>query len=247
MSERRLFAPALPEGGGEVRLDADASRHAKVLRLGAGSPLILFDGRGRMSRAVVSRVEGKTFICRAEPSAEVTLGSPRVVLVQCMPKGSKLDVIVRMATELGAAEVRLADSDNAVARLDPRKAEARLERLRRVAREAARQSERADLPTLYAPLSLDEVVSKRPPGGRALVCGARADRPLREVLPDGATPPELWLVVGPEGGLSLAELASLEAKGFESVSLGATILRVETAAPAALSAVVSRLGRRADG
>ncbi len=238
MSGRRLFAAELPEAGGRVELDQAAARHARVLRLAPGDPVRLFDGQGREAEGRVVALLPDRLSCEVGPAARVAPG-PRVVLVQSMPKGGKPEGIVRMATELGVAEVRLALSARSVARPDVSRAAARLERLVRVAREAARQAGRADVPVLVEPAPLVEVAAQAPETAWRLVFWEGARVPLGGP-PDGTR--EAWIVVGPEGGLGEAEVEALAETGFSPVRLGPTVLRVETAAPVAVALVMDRLG-----
>lgn len=234
-ASRRLFAAALPELGGDVQLDADAAHHARVLRLAVGDAVVLFDGRGQECDA---RIEALTEVgarCVAAPSRAAGVVPRRVVLVQCLPKGDKLESIVRMTTEIGVAEIALAHGAHSVARPDAKRANAQLERLRRIAQEAARQSERGFVPLLEPPAPLAEVAARAPVGTLRIVLVPGATRPLGSVLAANAADTPVWLVVGPEGGLDAAELEVLATSGYVTASLGTSTLRVETAAPVAVA------------
>jgi 16S rRNA (uracil1498-N3)-methyltransferase len=236
---RRLFAAALPEDGGAVELGPEAARHARVLRLGPDDPVVLFDGRGHEAEATVEAVAEDGLRCRAAPRRPVAVRRPRVVLVLAMPKGGKLDGVVRACTELGVAAVHLFHAERSVARPEPARAAKRLARLAKVAREAARQSQRADLPELREPAGLAEVVARAPEEAAKLAFVVGAERSLASVEGEAE---EAWIVVGPEGGLSPAEVRALEARGFDAVGLGPGVLRVETAATVAVALVTHRLG-----
>src|SRR5688500_9965487 len=151
---RRFYAPAL-DG-----LDEVARKHARVLRLKAGDPIVLFDGRGREARAsIVDLDEGR---CAIEAIETIERLRPVLVLVQCLPKRKKLDDIVRMATEIGVSAIHLAESERSVPRTDEARAPKQLERLLRVAQEAARQSLRADVPDLVAPAPFEDAIERAP-------------------------------------------------------------------------------------
>ncbi len=239
MSARRLFARALPDGGGELRLDAFASRHAKVLRLREGDPVVLFDGAGREAEGEVLAA-GDELRCRVGPPRERSSNEPRVVLCQCLPKGGKLDDIVRASTVLGVAAIHLVASERAVPRLDDARAEKRLDRLASVAREAARQSGRADVPDVIAPAPLDEVLARAPAEAARLAFVPGGEASLAALGPG----PAAWILIGPEGGLAGSEIALAQRRGFASVGLGPSVLRVETAAPVAVALVLHRLRHR---
>ncbi len=221
-----------------MRLDAAAARHAKVLRLREGDRVVLFDGRGAEADAVIERA-GDELVCRAEPARECARRGPRVVLCQCLPKGGKLDDIVRATTELGVTAVHLVASERSVPRLDPSRADKRLARLDAVAREAARQSGRSDVPDLLAPASLTEVLARAPGSAARIAFAPRRGVTLSEACSGQG---EAWVLVGPEGGLSGDVLDLAERAGFALVDLGPGVLRVETAAPVAVALVAHALG-----
>lgn len=243
VSGRRLCVSAgLPLEGGPVTLDAGTARHARVLRLREGDSLRLFDGRGGEADARIVRLGPDAIECDAGPVERRDEPRPRVVLVQCMPKGEKLELIARMATELGVSAIHLATSDRAVARPDADRAATRLERLDRIVREAARQSSRAHVPDLVPPAPLAEVAARAPADAARVVPWERSTMALeRALIPDAS---EAWVAIGPEGGLAEEEVARLARHGWADCSLGPTVLRVETAAPVAIALVRHVLAAR---
>ncbi|MFW6049602.1 MAG: RsmE family RNA methyltransferase [Myxococcota bacterium] len=236
---RRLFAASLPVGGGEVHLGQDAARHARVLRLAPGDPVVLFDGEGREAHGRIVSLDEEAMRCEVEAPREVASEGPRVVLLLATPKAGKLDTIVRMATEAGAAAIHMVHTERAVGRLDARRAATRMERLGRVAREAARQAGRANVPELRAPEPLADVLTRVPPASLRLLADAAARGGVGDAATVGGD--EAWVVVGPEGGLTDRERARLVEAGFVPVRLGPHVLRVETAAPVAVAMALDRL------
>jgi 16S rRNA (uracil1498-N3)-methyltransferase len=216
-------------------LGAEAAHHARVLRLAIGDAVILFDGRGRECDARLVALDAESLRCEAEPPREGATMTRRVILVQCLPKGDKIEAIVRMATELGVAEIALAHGARSVARPDAKRAEAQRERLERIAREAARQSEQASVPAITAPVALREAAARAPGAALRFALVPGAGTPLAACLARASDDAEIWLVIGPEGGLAPDEIAALDALGFALAELGSSTLRVETAAPVAVA------------
>lgn len=239
MTVRRLYVPDLPESGGVVTLAEGPSRHVRVLRLVGGDQVVLFDGRGGAAAAQLESV-GDPIVCRAEAPTRVETGRPRVVLMLAIPKGSKLDDCVRMATELGVDEVALMQTERAVPRWDPQRARSRVDRLTRVASEAAAQCERNDIPIIHRPQTCDGWLSEMPEHARGVLFGARARMALNL---DGTSEP-VWCAVGPEGGFTDTEVGLFQRAGFAVASLGRGVLRVDTAVAAALTIVQDRLDGR---
>ncbi len=240
MSARRLFAEGLPERGGELWLGAEATRHARVLRLGPGDPLELFDGEGGCAEGRIVRVEGGRLLCAAGPRRRAAAPAAAVHLVLGLPKSGTLDDAVRAATEAGATSIHLVVAERSPGRGAEERADRRLARLERVVLEASRQCERDHRPPLNAPASLDAVLARIPSGAVRLLAAARDA---------GAWPPlegrEAWVAVGPEGGFSAAEEDALRRAGFAPVSLGPYVLRALTAVPVAVALVSARLVDRA--
>jgi 16S rRNA (uracil1498-N3)-methyltransferase len=240
LNVRRLFAAALPVQGEHVDLDPEALAHARVLRLQPGDEIELFDGQGRLVRARVVQLDKRAGCVTAVDAVRSVPRGRRVVLVQCQPKGHKLDDIVRMTTELGVSAVHIAVSDRCVARSSSERGEPKAERLRRVAREAARQSEQAYVPEILPPAPLEQVLARAPHEAYRAAFVERTDK----TLPANISAPELWLVVGPEGGFSPRDRALLSRYGYANAALGRAILRTETAAVVGVALGLERLGRR---
>jgi 16S rRNA (uracil1498-N3)-methyltransferase len=238
MTVRRLYIPDLPDAGGTVTLDEAAGRHVRVLRLRAGDEVVLFDGRGR---AAAARVESlaEQVVCQASAPTAAEVERVRVVLMLAIPKGSKLDDCVRMATELGVDEVALMYTERTVPRWDPERSQSRIDRLTRIASEAAAQCERNDLPVVHPPQPYATCLEQMPEGAVGVLFGARS----RGGLAFDGTPEQVWCAVGPEGGFTDDEIRQFEGAGFTVASLGTWVLRVETAVPAALAIVRDRLDR----
>jgi 16S rRNA (uracil1498-N3)-methyltransferase len=238
---RRLFAPELPEAGGEVVLTAESARHAQVLRLRASERVRLFDGRSREADAVIGTATRERVVCHAEPRLQLAPPATALHVVLGLPKGAILEDITRMLTELGASSLHVALCARSVPR--PTDSSARMQRLERIALEACAQSGQARAPALHAQRPLLEIAAMAPVAARKLVFWERADTPLGEVWPARETAMEVWAIVGPEGGLSEQEVAALCGLGFSAVGLGPALLRVGTAVPVIAGLLLERLGR----
>jgi 16S rRNA (uracil1498-N3)-methyltransferase len=227
MSKRRLFAPQLPAARAQLTLGDDSHRHAQVLRLSVGDELRLFDARGGEADARVLRCDKRELVCEVADPEQIAPPRERVQLAVCVPKAAKLELIVRMATELGVSAVQLIASEHAVPKYGSDAP--KLERLQRIAIEACAQSEQAYAPALLGPLPLSAAIAALPAETAKLACVTRVDaRPIGQLVSQ-LSAAEVWVLVGPEGGFATAELALLEQHDVAAISLGHGILRVETA------------------
>jgi 16S rRNA (uracil1498-N3)-methyltransferase len=237
VTARRLHGEIGPAGA-RVALGAGAAKHAKVLRLAAGDAVVVFDGRGGEADATIESVSAGELAVRIGLVRSAPEG-PRVVLVQAMPKGAKLDDVVRTATEAGATAIHLAVAERSIARPDDARGEKKIERLAAIAAEAARQCERAHVPQIVAPAPLLEVARRAPGEAAKIVMSPREGARWRDAIGDAR---EVWIAIGPEGGLSRAEEDALRGIGWVPARIGVPVLRTETAAAIAVALVVDQLG-----
>jgi 16S rRNA (uracil1498-N3)-methyltransferase len=219
-----------------VRVEGERFHYlVHVLRARPGDAVELFDGEGR---AYEARVETLT----AEAAELAVLGernvpvARKVRVVQGLPKADKLEWLLQKATELGAGGFHPVSTERAVVKLDPAKAEERRERWQRIVDEAARQCGRADVPPVAPVEPLLEVAHRLAKDTCLLALDPAEDSPsLSTVAARAPGGQPLALVIGPEGGLSPAELEALVSLGAQRVRLGPLTLRTETAALAALA------------
>ena len=221
-------------------LDATAAQHAvAVLRLGVGAPLVLFDGTGGEHPAELVQVGKSAVRARvgAKRSPELELPFP-VMLGQALAKGERMDLVVQKATELGASTLVALATERSEVKLDAERAAKRVAHWQGVVRAACEQCGRNRLMQVATPQALDAFLAGGADAGGTVALKlvlAPEGKALRE-LPRPTTA-GVVLLVGPEGGLSEAELARAEAAGFGRASLGPRVLRTETAAIAALAAI----------
>jgi 16S rRNA (uracil1498-N3)-methyltransferase len=239
MTGRRLFLPPERIDAGRARLTPEARHYVKdVLRLAPGAALELFDGQGGRWDARVDEAFEALALGPRQESAGAAPGAA-IWIVPALAKGEKMDLVVQKATELGAARVAAFEAERSVVRLEPDRAEERARRWRRIAEEAARQCGRADVPEVATPASLAARLAETPPGFGTVVFHGAGAASLASLAPA----PGGWIaIVGPEGGLTTAEVAACEAAGASRVSLGPRVLRAETAAIAAVALLQARFG-----
>jgi 16S rRNA (uracil1498-N3)-methyltransferase len=234
----RLPVPAGTLQVGGLTLSAEESHRARtVLRLGVGDGLELFDGAGRSASAKVrslgTQVEVEVLAVREAARA------PSLTIAQALAKGDKLELVIQKATELGAAGIVPFTAARSVVRLESAKAHERVERWRKIAREAARQCGRADTPEVAELTDLASVLAR--PGKVGLLYEGATDLRLGAFL-DAAQGAPVTLVIGPEGGFADEEILRARAAQVAIVGLGTRILRTETVALAALAIALHRAG-----
>lgn len=215
--------------GGHVRLDDDALRFVtRVHRRGSGAPLALFDPERALEADGVLEGDGARVVA---PRPAERAARP-AVLLQALAKGEKIDAVVRDATELGAAELRVFRAARSVAEASA----ARRARWDRVAVQAARQCGRADRVLVPFAASLEDAARDLPAGALAVLLDPGAPVGLGALLRGPPAPAALVAAVGPEGGFDDAERALLARLGFAPARLGRWVHRTETAAAAILGA-----------
>lgn len=219
----------------QVPLSDAALRHLRsVLRLRAGDELLLHDGRGGLARAELL-ADGRARVLSREPPAPPP---PPVSLAVAMPRLPRLEWLVEKAAELEVARLLLLRTRHGERDVG----DARVARLRRLADEALLQCGRRHALTILGPLELDAALAARE--GADLWLAAPPD--TAAAAPPAPPPAGVLICVGPEGGFAPDELQRLAADGARPVTLGRTVLRVETAALAlAVLALASLPGRAA--
>jgi len=238
VSVHRFFAPALDPGDETADLPRDEAEHlTRVLRLGVGDTVAVFNGRGHefLARVVsAARREARVqLLSRVEPTPEST--TP-LTLVQAVLKGDKMDDVVRDAVMLGVAAIQPIVTRRSEVTVAALLRGTRVERWRRVALASAKQSRRAVLPEILTPLTFDTWLDEPAPDLRLMFVEPGIDgvEPLTALRAE-REPSSAALAVGPEGGWDPAELAAARAHGLRLVSLGGRTLRADAVPIAALS------------
>lgn len=240
----RCFYLPEPElcSGAIIRLPNELKRHLQtVLRLQPGDIIQLFNGTGQVATSVMrgsSEVELQDVVDYPPPLCSLTL-------IQGLPKGDKLELILQKGTELGINKFYLTTMARSVGILKADRKQKRLERWQKIIQEAARQSRQYHLPQLMVDTSLTKVLSTVEADLKLLLWEESAE-PLANVLPRLA-PQRIAVMVGPEGGISQQEADQARAEGYQAVSLGPRILRTETAGLAIMAILQYLYGDLASG
>lgn len=235
----RFFAPSLDPGDESVTLPRDEAEHlTRVLRLGPGDVVVVFDGRGGeflarvitaarrdVRLALVDRV-----VAAAEPSVSVTL-------VQAVLKSDRMDDVIRDAVMLGVTAIQPLITSRTETTVAALMRGARMDRWRRVALASVKQSGRAVLPDVRMPLTFDTWLGEPRPAVVLMLIEPRSEAPAEPmtVLRTLPPPPDVALLVGPEGGWSDGEWRAAAGSGVRLFSLGPRTLRADAVPVAALS------------
>lgn len=230
----------LAEGQTLALPDATATHLLRVLRLGEGDEVLLFNGKGHDYRARIRNVGKRSADVQIEARVEVQRESPlQVTLAQALARGEKMDWVLQKATELGVSRIAPVVTERTEVRLDADRADRRLQHWRGVIASACEQCGRAVLPGIEEPQLLSNWLAQaRAPGHLLLALAPEGEHSLTD-LPAFE---RLSLVIGPEGGLSPRDLDQLRAAGARGLRLGPRILRTETAGIAALAALQAIAG-----
>ncbi len=242
MRVNRAHVDAALAVGARVALPEGAAAHLlRVLRLGVGDGCVLFNGDGHDydARIVVAGKRGGE--AEVTGARKIDSESPlRIVLLQGIARGEKMDWILQKATELGVAGFVPVSSERSEVRLEGERAGKRLAHWNSVVVSACEQSGRALVPDVAAPRPLAAALDALPGGSLRLTLDPGADAGIAARPPPGDR--TLVLAIGPEGGWSPRDRATLADAGFTGLRLGPRILRTETAGLAAIAALQSRFG-----
>ncbi len=237
----RFFCPFPLHPGATVELAAEATHHAlKVLRVGAGDTAMLFDGRGGQWRATLHPA-GKALRATLEEFDDADREPPlALTLVQALPAGDKMDLVVQKAVELGVGRIQPVAAKRSVIRLSGERATRRVEHWRNIAVAACEQCGRNRIPAVAPILDLPQYLGAAArENGLRFVCLPGVAGSLRDVAAPTAP---VSLLIGPEGGFEESEVLALRAAGFHAISLGPRVLRTETAGLGAVAAMMALWG-----
>jgi 16S rRNA (uracil1498-N3)-methyltransferase len=240
----RFHIPDTLGPGAELDLPDTAGHHAtRVLRLGVGDAVVLFDGRGGEHDAAITRVHRNDVTVRVTGFREVDRESPlAVTLVQGISSGDRMDITLRKAVELGVAAIVPVATERSVVKLRDERADRRRQHWQALAIAACEQCGRNTVPAVAEPVDFRTWLAELPkaPGAQSRIALAVGGETRLADVPKPAD--DVLLLVGPEGGLSPEEAALASTRGFTPVRMGPRILRTETAAVVAMAAMQTLWG-----
>lgn len=228
--------------GPRVELDAAETHYlTHVLRRAPGETLDLFDGHGRTATARLAEIRSGRALVEIEREHRHPVPAPRLELIQAVPKGKRMELVLEKATELGVAAIRPVITERTIVRVEEARADRKVDRWRDIVLSAARQCGTAWLPELHPFETWSDLLAKRAALPECLILGDLApDAPsLRAVLAEvhQANVASIAALIGPEGDFTDAEKEAAISLGARSVNLGSTVLRTETAALFMLGAI----------
>ncbi|MGO3770646.1 MAG: 16S rRNA (uracil(1498)-N(3))-methyltransferase [Vreelandella alkaliphila] len=235
----RLYVPAEFAVGATITLPDGPARHVtRVLRLGESAALMLFDGNGQEAGVRLADVGRKQTTVIIEAVWPGSGESPLAVhLGQAISKGDRMDYAIQKAVELGVAAITPLYTERGDVRLKGDREEKKLAHWQAVAASACEQSGRAVVPPVYPPKALDDWLAERQEPLRLMLHLATGN-----VFSQQPCPASVALLIGPEGGLSAADINAATASGFTPLTLGPRVLRTETAPVVALTLLQHHFG-----
>lgn len=238
-----------------LRLSRDDAKHARVLRLAPGEHIAVVDAARDYFECEIVDFTDEIPLVRIAAKLDAADDEPTVILVQGLPKGDKLELVIRHATEIGVSGFVPMKCARSIVKLDEKKAHSKVERWSSIAKSAAMQAGRRLIPEVSMPMTVRETCDLLKEATAVLICWEEAPQTanLAEALHAGLAAcgadrnpadARIAVVVGPEGGLSQDEVDALLACNPRAalVSLGSSILRTETAGLIAPALALYELG-----
>lgn len=236
----RFFAPSSDIEDGTILIKGDDARHiARALRMAEGDEITVCDMHGNEHLCELVRIRDEECRCEIRQTRIGDTEPPLfITLYMAYPKGDKLETVVQKAVELGASRIVPFESSRCIKRPSADKAEKNTKRLSRIAEEAAKQCGRSRLPIVEMPKTFAEALEDAAKADLAIFCyEGEGTESLKSILESKGEAKSAAVVVGAEGGFSLAEADAARQMGFKMANLGKRILRCETAPSYALAAI----------
>lgn len=233
-------------GEKEIRIEgADVNHIRNVLRMPAGEQITVSAGEEKKEyRCEITQLEETYVLARIMWVEESDTELPsKICLLQGLPKGDKMELIIQKCVELGVTEIIPVQTRRAVVKLDKKKEEAKLRRWNAIAESAAKQSKRTIIPRVGEVLSMKEALAYASGFDKKLIPYELAEgmETTREIFAGIRPGQSVAVFIGPEGGFEEQEIALAKENDFFPITLGKRILRTETAGMAVLSVLMFQL------
>ncbi|QHE53015.1 16S rRNA (uracil(1498)-N(3))-methyltransferase [Pontibacillus sp. HMF3514] len=245
---QRYFVPISGWDNHEVILTGEDVHHiSKVMRMKQDDKILCCDPEGNVAECQITEVTSSEVRCKVIVWLDENKELPaQVTIVQGLPKGDKMELVIQKGTELGTHSFIPFEAERSIVKWDHKKAKKKVDRYQKIAKEASEQSHRNRVPEVKEIHSLHEIMDIGKEYDWALFAyeeEAKTDtyRSLQDVIPNIKPSQKVLLVIGPEGGFSEKEVEKLKQSNFNSVRLGPRILRTETAHAYFLSALSFQL------
>ncbi len=237
MSLARFYLPQWDEKA----LAGDEAKHcAQVMRHQVGDKIRVFDGKGEEAEAEIVSISSKRVEFHVLSQHHTPLPSVPISLLQAVPKGANMELIIEKAVELGVNAIHPVLTERTVVKLDAKDALKKQEKWQRVALEACKQCGQNWLPEVHVPKPFLEVLRELPQQEVKIIAAIQPDSKSVKAILSGS-PKSAALCIGPEGDFTPAEYTAARASGFAPMTLGPLVLRVETAALFAVSVLSHEL------
>lgn len=236
----RIYQAGSYNVGETIDLSPAASHHvAVVLRMNRHEKLTLFCGDDREFSATIVDLSKKKVTVSVDEVVNVSRESPRKIhLAQALSKGERMEFVIQKSVELGVTGIFPMMTSHSVVRLDEERLNKKLLQWQAIAIAACEQSYRTQLPIVHPVTSFDHFIA-RCQSPTKFILDTKANQALHDCV---VNPGDITLLIGPEGGLSEAEIIAAKDQGFQSLRLGPRVLRTETAAIVAISVIQASFG-----
>lgn len=237
----RIYQNTKITANAELTLDENASHHlARVMRCKVNDELIIFNGEGGEYKALITNITKKTVTVNVVKHIDCNRESPiNLYLAQGIARGEKMDFIMQKAVELGASKIFPLMTERVNVQLKGDREAKRMQHWQGVVQSACEQSGRTSIPQLCPPQSLNDYLQGVKPD-HAFVLSPHVEGSLGSVKVKAGE--SVALLIGPEGGLSEAEIEFAITQGYQVLNLGTRVLRTETATLVALTLLQARFG-----
>lgn len=244
MTLQKYFVDKANWNGDDISItDEDAHHIIRVMRYQLGDKIICNQPDGKAVIAVITEISDQRVIATVEKDLEGTTELPvDITIVQGLPKGDKLELILQKGTELGAHAFIPFQAERSVVKWDAKKSMKKMTRFKKIVKEASEQSQRRVLPEVYEPVKLQELLKKSDEYDVKIFAyeeEAKVDdhHSFGTIVKQFQEGDRILICIGPEGGFSTNEADILKDNNFQPVRLGPRILRTETAPLYALSSI----------